>query len=711
LLIAAGLLFAFLPDNGGAPRRWLQAGIGFLALWGLMIFLPAKLLEPAWMAQIGWTEPGWLRFPSPHLASLALLAWWGGLGWFAGVASLGWHESERLLWMKGWVTLCLGLTAFAAWEWGQGREWWAGPQVWGPFANRNQFATVLAIGTFLSVILGLRGGGRSWLWFLAAVGLGIAINLNGSRAGIVLVGLGFLVWTGMEWREGRPAAAAIVGSIALLALAAFFLRGGVLLDRVMATDPLGELRWQVQAAAWPMVASHGVLGTGVGTFEALFPIYQPDDLREVRVLHPESDLVWLTAEMGLPAVVLALALGTGLLFYRPLLRRGFGARAAAVVVMMAGAHACFDVSLHRWGVMLVVVPFAGMLVGETRTERRGKVWRILILGTLLIAGSGLWWLGPESGRASRETRIASIEAALATGAADRALQETQALLRLNPLDGRARFLEGATLLAVGEEEAAAEAFRESRRWLVYHPDYLFLEGQLWLERDPSRALDAWMTLMQFVKARRAAWESRIEQAVGEDVAVLEGWRWRNRGQSVAIESLSDSAFDRWLSQKLAQSVRDLSRSERQALVGEWVKRNPWPEVEARWKALAPEDRSALGPHLAEALLAAGRDREAWIFLPKPPLWQIEPADETQYREAMREWPRPADNLVDVVRMAARAKALGERESVGEILQTGLEKHPDARLLVAFLADLEAEQGDYAEACRLWLPSVQWDDSP
>jgi len=85
--------------------------------------------------------------------------------------------------------------------------------------------------------------------------------------------------------------------------------------------------------------------------------------RVSRSLHPESDWLWVWAEMGLPSIALLLGAGV-ILFWRVLpLKEGTNQRVrftAAAGALLFALHGCVDVSAHRLGTFLAGTLFLGL---------------------------------------------------------------------------------------------------------------------------------------------------------------------------------------------------------------------------------------------------------------------------------------------------------------------------------------------------------------
>lgn len=235
----------------------------------------------------------------------------------------------------------------------------------GSFVNRNSFATFLAFGLVLGVVLALRElksgsltGRSSAVMMLAATALILAVLVaTGSRmglfAGVAGAGLAALLAVGKgensRWRArglllaGLPIAAAIV---------VLLLYGAATFDRLGSLEADVNVRGDLYAQVLGMIAARPWLGYGGGAFEAAYPLFHMPPV--------SADLVWdkahstylsLWAELGVVAgsIPILLVAGIGLDALRLYLgRRGdwAGPAAAVAVIAVAAIHSVVDFSLE-----------------------------------------------------------------------------------------------------------------------------------------------------------------------------------------------------------------------------------------------------------------------------------------------------------------------------------------------------------------------------
>lgn len=235
----------------------------------------------------------------------------------------------------------------------------------GTFVNRNSFATFLAFGLVLGVLLGLRElkAGSRMQWglapvYLAATALILAVLVaTGSRmglfAGLAGAGLAALMAAGKgeagRWRLNRILLAIVPIAAAIVVL---LLYGAGTFDRLGSIETDANVRGDLYAQVFGMIAARPWLGHGGGTFELAYPLFHQ--------LPVSPDLIWdkahstylsLWSELGVIAgsVPLLLIGGFGLVALRLYLtRRGdWTAPAAALcVILVAAIHSLVDFSLE-----------------------------------------------------------------------------------------------------------------------------------------------------------------------------------------------------------------------------------------------------------------------------------------------------------------------------------------------------------------------------
>jgi O-antigen ligase len=273
------------------------------------------------------------------------------------------------------------------------------------FINRNTAATYVGMASCISLVLLLRRAryaiaaanegerGRLGLErFIGAMGGPLGLEIAGfvllltatvltlSRAGVtatlVALALGLLL-TRLRASQARGGlGATLVLLIAVTAAAAVLqASGAAVVERLLETDIASEGRLAAYHDTWAAIWDHALLGSGLGTFQDIFPLYR----NEV----PASNLVWDKAHndylevflgLGLPAGI-AIVLGLAILVLRCLRgaferrRNSHFATAASLAGVLVGIHASFDFSLQIQAVAMTFATILGIGVAQSVSDR------------------------------------------------------------------------------------------------------------------------------------------------------------------------------------------------------------------------------------------------------------------------------------------------------------------------------------------------------
>ena len=392
LLAGAGIAAVALPARALRP--------GFLVGAGLVLAGTLDWAWPARLAQSPWRERlldagfplGWTNSPEPWVSLRAWLLLLGGLVWAGWCAGQVWSSRDRAAVCAG-LAVGIGGIALAALAARNGhvRGWPRGTGL-GPFENRNETASLFAMGAFLTVVRGARSLGERrvfrWLGWLCLLGIyTAALAVNRSRAGPLLFAGMTLAWVlavrpPWQWKPERIGA----GLAAALILGTVFLLTGRTVIMRLAGSATMDFRLKIFSDTLGLIRDSPWTGTGLGCFDAIFPLYRNASILQERVLHPESDWLWVAAESGLPGL-LAMAGLAGWMGTRAgaeLARREDRATQAALCVACLGmlAHSLVDVPGHRLGTMMPALLLLGMAAAPDE-EQRGRG------GGCVLRGAGL----------------------------------------------------------------------------------------------------------------------------------------------------------------------------------------------------------------------------------------------------------------------------------------------------------------------------------
>jgi O-antigen ligase len=430
-IIRTGLiaLLVFTPLAFGSVEVWAVSVVEFIAFG----------LTGLWLFQLGFGRGSAGLPPGPVWIIPVLFAGWGLIQLLAGTSVFP-HGTREALLLGTAYGLIFGLTASAfrtekeigrlalvlvlvgfgvalfaiiqryAWNgrmYGlrQVRESGA---VFGPFVNRNHFAGYmemvipLSIGyiaaaltsgpargetagrRFVDWMTSERANQRVLLLFLTLV-MSVSLVLSFSRAGIVsfltaLVLIGALLAVGGATRRWVRLPG-ILAAFVLISLVWFGL--GPLVDRYetllyLHDDASMQGRIKVWRDTARMTADHPVMGTGLGTFGAVYPAYKttPDP---VFYAHAHNDYVQLLAEAG--GIGFGLATGTfgimvGFILAGWRVRKNPRAKAmlAGILTGMAALliHGMNDFNFHIPANALLFIVLTALAWNLSRSDRPGE---------------------------------------------------------------------------------------------------------------------------------------------------------------------------------------------------------------------------------------------------------------------------------------------------------------------------------------------------
>jgi tetratricopeptide (TPR) repeat protein len=526
LRIFAALAVALAaPFLGGATEPWAAGSAGVLVglamLTGARRFPPAPFLAGALLlagaVAAGWLPRGWAaeggwraRFedvfgalsggiaaqPALGLEKAIYLA--VGLGFACWLLGQDWGRAERRLLVAGYGAGIAALAAVseAAACAGFRVPFWLSERGFGPFANRNQTGSLFAVA---AVVAGamlleeiLRKRGKAWFWLPCLALTASAAVWSYSRGSVLVLFAGLALWAlGRAGQMKSARWAAIFSAAVLVGVAAFFSFGGPTMRRLFEAGgaELG-FRGLIYRDALGMIASGPWCGVGLGSFGDIFPQYREASAMQQRVLHPESDWLWLAAEAGWPGVLGVLLMAGAVVAGALPMREGSGraVRWACLAGLAAfGLHAAIDVGGHRLGTALPAMLLASLALRDGRPAgagtRRAAAAAFAAAG-LAVGGAGFWL-------AARPDFLAAAEAAAARGAHGAAAECAGRALGRRPLDWEAAFVRGQ---AAAREGRFLEALGDFRRARFLEPRSVaipFEEGLFWAKTEPRLAMQAW----------------------------------------------------------------------------------------------------------------------------------------------------------------------------------------------------------------------------
>lgn len=207
----------------------------------------------------------------------------------------------------------------------------------GIFANENHSAVFSALVLLAIARVSLEARSMqepAWLRLsLAPAFLFVLLDVlvTGSRAGfaatlMALIGASLMTFLTLRERASRNGLQAnakrreargglilglFAGVVAVVMIAFLWLERTPALDDILARSSFEDLRWSLWPVLSTMAEQHWLLGTGFGSFDAIYHLYEPTDLLlPLYVNHAHNDWAQLIIEGGLPAAAL-LAAGLG----------------------------------------------------------------------------------------------------------------------------------------------------------------------------------------------------------------------------------------------------------------------------------------------------------------------------------------------------------------------------------------------------------------
>lgn len=326
-------LMAFSVLAHGAVEAWAEAvleiGAAVLfALWGLLVFR-GREIRFRWDL-LCWPLLGFAglslfqygaRFTAyPYLTKLELLRLTAYLLLFFLALQVFQtiQERQRLVWFLLVLAFVVSVFAIIQSFTFNGKIYWFrelryGGIPFGPYVNRNHFAGLVELlaplGLAILVLRAVRPDQLPLVALFTVVPIG-ALFLSASRGGIAsfLIELGLLsilIWRKRGLRKHLVAAAAV---LLLGGAMVTWLGVGRALERfgtVKTLEISENRRFAVIRDTWHIFLDHPILGTGLGTFVAVYPRYE--SFYEEKVFHhAHNDYVEALAETGMVGAVLGL---------------------------------------------------------------------------------------------------------------------------------------------------------------------------------------------------------------------------------------------------------------------------------------------------------------------------------------------------------------------------------------------------------------------
>jgi O-antigen ligase len=587
-------------------------------------FLPAETFgSPSWRAGLPEAVKillGDTVSPQPWIS----VFWWALL---AGTTAFGLSlltvtiEGRRLAFFLHAVALIVAIYAglcVADFQTGW-RYPFAGNAPFGFLPNKNHTATLLFVGAIISFGLmqwEIARGHKGSAVLAALCGappLAALLFFSNSRAGVVFLAVGLMIWAAGAGRSGsRKVIFAAVGILVVFLCVLFLAGGSEVRNRLSsllneAVSVRGEemdapkdldFRQPIFRDTFDMISAQPWAGVGLGQFKYVFPQYRDESARAAVILHPESDWLMVAAESGLPAMALLLGLT---LWYAVQSWRGRSGGdgllrwTAASAVLAAVLHGTMDVPWHRvslgWFLLVIAVVCVPRTTGRLKYPVMARLACVLV-GLALLAGAAFMTRGLSAGQPPLPYRwkvynkeLTPLGSAMAWEKGEAKADEAVAFY---PLEKDAHYWVLAFTEATGEK---LEGIIQSARGVEpVLPQTAEGQAALWRGVDGSREAEAWAEAV-----RRSL---RID----------------------GIERMANGSRVRGLVDRALQSLRDNTSAQIEfvgllepspVLQAQWF-RSASAEAAAGWLGGQPEAASwldGLPPELQQEVL------NRWITLP------------------------------------------------------------------------------------------------
>jgi O-antigen ligase len=288
------------------------------------------------------------------------------------------HSLVRMLAIFGFVLALFAVTQKALWN---GKLYWFrelthGGSPLGPFVNRNHFAGWMCMVAPLSFGIGFltRSTGRKIRYIFFAVVMAITIFFSLSRGGIIsfLVGAATLMLVAGWSTPSRKALVPILISVTALFVYLIYIGIGPIIQRFAQSGISSHERLSVWSAAVTAFRDFPFFGTGLGTFQHIFPMYKPDGIM-MFYQHAHNDYIEILLEFGIVGTLLVL-LFLGLACKRILDTRWRGRERylkAAFVASLTSVtvFSIFDFNLHVPSNAILLSFILGLAVAMSRLEQ------------------------------------------------------------------------------------------------------------------------------------------------------------------------------------------------------------------------------------------------------------------------------------------------------------------------------------------------------
>jgi O-antigen ligase/polysaccharide polymerase Wzy-like membrane protein len=347
--LAGAVLLQFVPVPLPGSSRWISPHRGDV-VGALRLETPTADSFPAWSIDVPSTV-----WAFAVLAGTIVLFWIARTEFRRG----GVRQIARAVSALG---LGVSLLAVAQAATANGRIYWTfatgfeGPPPFGPFVNRNHFATwaIMAVPLCFGYLAARLGTDRpapkhsslrrrivlsidprtAWLTMAGGTML-VALLLSLSRSGVLALGISTAITFLIARRrlEHRHRRLVLQATLAILVLAVLWSDVPALMRRAAGAPTAVADRLTIWRESLPIVRDFWQVGTGAGTYQVAMAVYQRSD-RSVYFNQAHNHYLQIAVEGGV--LILALAIGCAAAFVREA-RRRIAADTSGLVLIRVGA--------------------------------------------------------------------------------------------------------------------------------------------------------------------------------------------------------------------------------------------------------------------------------------------------------------------------------------------------------------------------------------
>lgn len=251
--------------------------------------------------------------------------------------------------------------------------------VTGTYLNRNHCAGLLEL--CLGVHLGFlfrairkKNLAKGILWATLFLVTAAGLLATGSRMGVFSFAVSFLFFVPPMWKRNPSTTLYFVLGLLVLGILPFLSLKHILLQRFLEMD-FSEGRFIAWQSVLRMIRNHALLGTGLGSFQWVFPVYQSPQLL-MEWTHAHNDYLELAASLGIPAF---LVLITSFLIL------------GSQTIGKLGTFSKVPLWDLRWGILVSLISFALHGFGDFNFAIPANLFLFMTLCAILIRLSNMKW--------------------------------------------------------------------------------------------------------------------------------------------------------------------------------------------------------------------------------------------------------------------------------------------------------------------------------